>query len=132
MRRAAAIAALPRAWGNDVGLSDTKMTAVTGGEIDVALKRANGFAASSMKLARRQFLHLAAAAASLPAACRIARAQAYPTRPVRLIVGFAAGSTSDILGRLMTSPESISVATWCSNDCLLMLAWQTMDHRNGV
>ena len=44
-----------------------------------------------MKLPRRQFLHLAAAAAALPAVSRIAWAQAYPTRPVRLIVGFAAG-----------------------------------------
>ena len=40
---------------------------------------------------RRQFLHLAAGAAGLPAVSRIARAQAYPTRPVRIIVGFAAG-----------------------------------------
>jgi tripartite-type tricarboxylate transporter receptor subunit TctC len=44
-----------------------------------------------MKLPRRNFLHLAAAAATLPAASRIARAQAYPTLPVRMIVGFAAG-----------------------------------------
>ena len=44
-----------------------------------------------MKLPRRQFLHLAAGAAALPAVSRIARAQAYPTRPVRIIVGFAAG-----------------------------------------
>ena len=42
-----------------------------------------------MKLPRRQFLHLAAGAAALPAVSRIARAQAYPTRPVRSIVGFA-------------------------------------------
>ena len=41
-----------------------------------------------MKLPRRKFLHLAAGAAALPAVSRIARAQAYPTRPVRLIVGF--------------------------------------------
>ena len=41
-----------------------------------------------MKLPRRQFLHLAAGAAALPAVSRIARAQAYPTRPVRIIVGF--------------------------------------------
>ena len=42
-----------------------------------------------MKLPRRQFLHLAAGAAALPAVSRIARAQAYPARPVRIIVGFA-------------------------------------------
>ena len=41
-----------------------------------------------MKLPRRKFLHLAAGAAALPAVSRIARAQAYPTRPVRMIVGY--------------------------------------------
>jgi len=50
---------------------------------------------------RRQFLHLAAGAAVLPAVPRIARAQAYPTRPVRMIVGFPAGSAPDIVARVI-------------------------------
>jgi tripartite-type tricarboxylate transporter receptor subunit TctC len=50
---------------------------------------------------RRQFLRLATGAAALPALSLIARAQAYPTRPVRIIVGFAAGGTTDIISRLI-------------------------------
>ena len=51
-----------------------------------------------MKLPRRQFLHLAAGATALPAMSRVARAQAYPTRPVRIIVGYplAARETSTL------------------------------------
>ncbi|MBX9777049.1 MAG: tripartite tricarboxylate transporter substrate binding protein [Xanthobacteraceae bacterium] len=55
-----------------------------------------------MKLChRRQFLHLAAGAVALPALPRIARAQAYPMRPVRIIVGFPPGGVADILARLV-------------------------------
>jgi len=54
-----------------------------------------------MKLPRRNFLHLAAGAAALSAMSRIAFAQAYPSRPVRLVVGFPAGGAGDIIARLI-------------------------------
>jgi tripartite-type tricarboxylate transporter receptor subunit TctC len=60
-----------------------------------------------MKPARRKFLHLAATAVALPAVSRIAWAQAYPARPVHIIVGFAAGSSPDITARLIGQSLSI-------------------------
>jgi tripartite-type tricarboxylate transporter receptor subunit TctC len=54
-----------------------------------------------MTLPRRRFLHLAAGAAALPAASRIATAQSYPTRPVRLIAPFPPGGSIDLTARLI-------------------------------
>jgi tripartite-type tricarboxylate transporter receptor subunit TctC len=55
-----------------------------------------------MKLARRKFLRLAGGAVALPAISRVARAQTYPTRPVRLIVGYPAGGVADVVARLIS------------------------------
>src|SRR5258708_29456878 len=55
---------------------------------------------------RRQFLHLAAGAAAVPLVPRIASAQAYPTRPVRVLVGWPAGGAVDIIARLMAQSLS--------------------------
>jgi tripartite-type tricarboxylate transporter receptor subunit TctC len=54
-----------------------------------------------MKLPRRQFLHLAAGVVALPSVSRIAQAQTYPSRPVRIIVGYAAGGAFDVTARVM-------------------------------
>jgi len=61
---------------------------------------------ANLKLPRRRFLHLAAGIAALPVASRIAKAQAYPTRPMTMIVPFAAGGPQDVLGRLIAQRMS--------------------------
>src|SRR6516225_2096606 len=60
-----------------------------------------------MHLSRRRFLHLAGAAGALPAASRRARAQAYPTRPLRWIVGFPPGGGADIVSRFDNLPFNL-------------------------
>jgi tripartite-type tricarboxylate transporter receptor subunit TctC len=54
-----------------------------------------------MKLPRRRFLHLAACAAALPTVSRIATAQTFPSRPVRVIIGYSPGGSADVAARLM-------------------------------
>jgi tripartite-type tricarboxylate transporter receptor subunit TctC len=62
-----------------------------------------------MKLPRRKFLHLAAGAACLPALSRVAGAQAYPTRPIKLIVAFPAGGPADTMGRMVGQAVSAKI-----------------------
>lgn len=62
-----------------------------------------------MKLPRRKFLHLAAGAAALPVILRVTWAQAYPTRPVRVIVPFSPGGPADVLARMITQKLSQSL-----------------------
>jgi tripartite-type tricarboxylate transporter receptor subunit TctC len=69
-----------------------------------------------MKLPRRKFLHLAAGAAALPSISRMASAQAYPTRSVRLLVGYPAGGGVDIVARLI-------------GQVVVRGAWSTIRHR---
>jgi hypothetical protein len=69
--------------------------------VKAAMLHGHSLRVTATEFARRRFLHLAASAAGLPAVSRIARAQTYPTQPVRLIVGYPAGGVTDIFARLI-------------------------------
>jgi tripartite-type tricarboxylate transporter receptor subunit TctC len=69
--------------------------------VEAAMLHGHPLRVKATKLPRRRFLHLAGGAAALSAVSRIARAQTYPTRPVRITVGFAAGGATDITARLI-------------------------------
>src|SRR5215467_2219879 len=74
-----------------------------GGEHQGGIKRrvAHISEREAMKLPRRKFLQLAVGTVALPAVSRIARAQAYPSRPAHILVGFAPGGPTDIAARLI-------------------------------
>jgi tripartite-type tricarboxylate transporter receptor subunit TctC len=62
-----------------------------------------------VKLPRRRFLHLAAGAVTLPAMSRVAKAQTYPTRPITMIVPFAPGGPTDVVGRVVVERMKASL-----------------------
>jgi tripartite-type tricarboxylate transporter receptor subunit TctC len=64
------------------------------------------FREGTMKLPRRRFLHLAASIAGLPVVPHLARAQAYPTRPLTMIVGYGVGGPTDTIARIPTVDEA--------------------------
>ena len=68
-----------------------------------------------LKLPRRKFLHLAAGAAALPAVSRIARAQAYPTRPISMIVPFVPGGATDVIARMLAERMRASLGQRIEN-----------------
>jgi len=68
-----------------------------------------------MEIHRRKFLHLTASAAAISAASRIASADSYPSRPIRLIVGFTDGAASDVIARIFARARGLSLVSKSSS-----------------
>jgi hypothetical protein len=71
--------------------------------VEAPTAHGHSFSVNATKVPRRRFLHLAAGTAALPATTRLSWAQAYPTRPITMIVPFAAGAGADVMGRIMAA-----------------------------
>src|SRR5438045_2491413 len=89
----------PCAIGRHDFNSESRLVRVSGAAVALSPAIHRG---TVMTLPRRRFLHLAAGAAALPAVSRIARAQAYPARPVTVIVPFPAGGPADTVARIIS------------------------------
>jgi tripartite-type tricarboxylate transporter receptor subunit TctC len=79
------------------------------GQLEVSSQISETPEMRAMKLARRKFLYLAAGAVALPAVLRGTKAQAYPARPITMIVPYAAGGTTDVIGRVIAARMSDSL-----------------------
>jgi hypothetical protein len=77
--------------------------------LEAAILHRHPFRVSAANLPRRKFLHLAAGAAALTPVSRIARAQTYPTRPITMIVPIGAGTSADVVGRVVTERMGTSL-----------------------
>jgi hypothetical protein len=77
--------------------------------VKAAILHGHPFRVNATRFPGRRFLRLAAGAAAVSAMSRIARAQTYPTRPITIIVGSAAGGPTDTIGRIITDPMRVSL-----------------------
>jgi tripartite-type tricarboxylate transporter receptor subunit TctC len=77
--------------------------------VETAMLLGHPFRVNATELLRRQFMHLVTGAAALPAVSRVAKAQSYPTRPITIVVPFAAGGGADVIGRIISERMRVSL-----------------------